>query len=149
VQDDHYRRFARARGIELPYRAESRLGRKGYGLAEGLDRAIQGLSGGGVVVVISDMSGVGELDPVLSRLALAAMKRTRVVFAIPFTPDYVNAPSDALGTAVYDAFTHGDRTDRVRTAARLREAGASTLFMAPGESAGRVLGLAARSSRRR
>ena len=149
VQDDHYRRFARARGLELPYRAESRLGRKAYGLAAALDRAIHGLSGGGLVFVVTDLSGVGDLQPVLTRLALAAMKRTRVVFAIPFTPDYVAPPSDELGAVVYDAFAYGERADRQRCAAKLREAGASTLFMAPGESASRVLGLAARSARRR
>lgn len=149
VQDDIYRRFARARGLELPYRAESRLGRKAYGLAAALDLALQGLRGGGVVVVVTDLSGVGDLEPVIAKLALAALKRTRVLFAVPFTPDYVSPPAGAIGNVVFDSFAYGEQADRGRIAEEIAAAGAATLFVAPGESARRVLTLAGHAGRRR
>jgi uncharacterized protein (DUF58 family) len=149
VKDDIYRRFARARGLELPYRAESRLGRKAYGLAAALDTALSGLRGGGVVVLVTDLSGVGDLEPVISKLALAAIKRTRVLFAVPFTPDYVSPPPGAVGNLVFDSFAYGEQADRGRIARELAAAGAATLFVAPGESARRVLSLASHAPRRR
>lgn len=149
VRDDAYRRFARSRGIELPYRAESRLGRKAYGLADALGRAVRELGGGGVVIVVSDLCGLGDLEPVTRQLALASMKRTRVVLAIPFTPDFVKPPTEPLESVVYDSFAAGERVDRERTAAALREAGATTVFVGPDESAMRILRIAGRSSRRR
>ena len=149
VRDEVYRRFARARGIELPYRGESRLGRKAYGLADAIDRAVGGLGGGGVVIVISDLTGLGDLEPVTRALALAAIKRTRVVIAIPFTPDFVTMPDASLESVVYDAFAAGERADRERTAAALREAGATAVFVGPDEPASRILSLAARTTRRR
>ncbi len=149
VKDDIYRRFARARGLELPYRAESRLGRKAYGLAAAIETALSRLKGGGVIVVVTDLSGVGDLGPVISKLALAAIKRTRVLFAVPFTPDYVSPPAGPIGNLVYDSFAFGERTDRSRIAGELAAAGATTLFVAPGESAQRVLALANCGTRRR
>jgi hypothetical protein len=102
-----------------------------------------------VVVLVTDLSGVGDLEPVISKLALAAIKRTRVLFAVPFTPDYVSPPPGAVGNLVFDSFAYGEQADRGRIARELAAAGAATLFVAPGESARRVLSLASHAPRRR
>ena len=125
------RRFARLRGVELPYRVESRLGKKAFGLAAALDNARASLRRGGVVVAVTDLGGMIDLEPVVRAVRSLAARRVRVVIAVPFTPDYTTAPEDTLGAAVFDLFAHQERGDRKAASELLRKAGATLVHVGP------------------
>lgn len=111
------RRFAWLRGVELPYRSESRMTRRLEGLVSTLESAQQALRRGGTVFVISDLAGVTHLPAVEQALRRAAAVGTRVVFLVPHAPSFVSEPKDALAKRVHGllanqlASTERERTD--------------------------------------
>lgn len=143
------RRFARVRGIELPYRAESRLGRKASGAIAAVEASVLGVRGGGVLIVVSDLSGVFEPEALDKVLALAATRRVRVVFALPFAPAYVDRLEGELEGLVHDLFTDDARARRDRLAEHLTRRGAQVVQCGPETSAAHVLAVAAVGMRRR
>lgn len=140
------RRFARVRGIELPYRAESRVGRRAAAVCAALTTAIDGARRGVAVYVLSDLSGVYGVDDLRPALDLALARRARLTFAIPSAPDFSARPDDALGGAVWDAFRHQDQREQAQLRRALSAHGVSVVSAGPDTTARHVV---AASRRRR
>jgi uncharacterized protein (DUF58 family) len=104
VEDDAQlvplRRFARLRGIELPYRATWEHGRRAAGFAAAVERAV---SGGrpDVVVVISDLAGLGE-DEARAIRAIARLRRaaSSIVAIVPSPAAFLPMPQSAHGRRI-------------------------------------------------
>lgn len=83
--EDHalLRQFCRARGLALPYRAETRGFAKGPGLARALQRAAGDTRAPRTLIALSDLEGVLDLDPLLSTLRLLVARHHRPTFVLP------------------------------------------------------------------
>jgi uncharacterized protein (DUF58 family) len=85
------RRFCRVRGIALPYRAETRGSTKAAGLGQALRKAASAQRTPRTLLVLSDLDGVHDPEPLLRALRLLKAGRHNLVFIVPdaesFLPD--------------------------------------------------------------
>ena len=102
----HLRHFCRLRGIEIPYRRGP--GRKALGLTDTLLLAARP-RGSQVLVLVSDLEGLGDsLDGVL-RAARLAITRHRLLVIVPFAPGFAEIPDDAHSRRVAAILTQAER----------------------------------------
>jgi uncharacterized protein (DUF58 family) len=86
------RRFCRARGLALPYRTETRAFAKGPGLARALAQAAGSSRSPRTLIVVSDLEGVVDLEPVLRTLRMLRARQHHPVFVLP-DPESLLRPS--------------------------------------------------------
>lgn len=124
------RQYAGAIGLHLPPRIEARFGAREHALAKALERAAAADRDATLVVVFTDLGGLLDIEPVRAAMALLHARRHRVVFVVPFTPEWVPA-SDDLDQILHDAFAMAERDERGHVVRTLRELGATVLAMQP------------------
>ena len=77
------RRFCRARGLSLPYRTETRAFAKGPGLARALSQAAGHTRTPRTLIVISDLEGVLDLEPLTRTLRVLRARQHQPMFVLP------------------------------------------------------------------
>lgn len=128
------RRFAQLRGVDLPYRIEARLGMKERGLVDALERIVSSTRGRHLIVVVSDLCSIMNIDLLLRGLKLVLIKGHKVKFVVPFTPAFYQEPELELTqkyNVLKDLFTSAEREERMKIVERLRALGISVEFSAP------------------
>lgn len=117
------RQFAQLRGLRLPYRVEARLGMKERGLVESIEQIVRSNRGKHMIVVITDLCGIMNLDLLTRGVRLATLKGHRLKFMVPFTPSFYD-PLEHASASKYqvlrDLFTSAEREERERIIQRLR-----------------------------
>ncbi len=109
------RRFCRARGIPLPYRADPRDGAKAPGLAAALREAAGRTRAPRTLVVLTDFDGLGDLDPLVAAVKLVRSHGHALRFVAPDARHFAEAPANDVERDL--ALTYGRGEER-----RLREA---------------------------
>ncbi|MGM0555020.1 MAG: DUF58 domain-containing protein [Myxococcota bacterium] len=137
-----FRRFAQLRGLEIPYRAEARLGMKERGLREALESMIQSARDSQRVVIISDLCSIMNPELLAESLQLAQIQGHQLEFLVPFTPAYYDAGSDDSEryTVVRELFSAAEREERLEIASHIRSLGIPVRFMKPGQGVRHLLG---------
>lgn len=128
------RQFAQLRGVELPYRVEARLGMKERGLVGAIERLVASSRGKHLILIVSDLCGIMNLDLLARGLRLALIKGNRVKVVVPFTPafyDDAEAPLTPRYDVLKELFTSAEREERMRVVRRLRSLGVDVEFSAP------------------
>ncbi len=103
------RRFCRVRGIPLPYRADPRDGGKAAGFGEALRQVEQKSRGPMEVIVLSDMDGLGQPDPLLSAVRLLRARGHRVRVLLLDAASFIEPPSTELTQKLYEVYARGER----------------------------------------
>ncbi len=88
------RRFCHLRGVEIPYRVETRLGQKERGLVQCFEEIMAHTRESHLILVITDLCGIMNTELIVRGLRLAQSRRHSVAFIAPFTPDYVPLQGD-------------------------------------------------------
>lgn len=143
------RRFCHLRGIELPYRVETRLGQKERGLSQCFEAITQHAHAPHLVMVITDLCGIMNTDLVQRSLRMALARRHRLVFVTPFTPEYVqNTGPDARSGVLHDLFTHAEADERRAVAQAIGALGVPVIQVGPDATIGAILRRLATRKRR-
>lgn len=133
------RLFCRLRGIALPYRSDASYGRRTYGMATALERAVADQRPDHVVV-LSDLTGV--LDD-QDRLAKACARVRRhagaLTVVVPATPEFATRGETEAGRMVAAIMTHDHRAALAGARTLLARHGARVVVAAPGDSPARLL----------
>lgn len=103
------RRFCRVRGIPLPYRADPRDGSKATGLGEALRQAERTSRGPMDLILVSDLDGLGQPDPLLSAVRLLRARGHRVSLLVPDGVSFVEPPKTELEQKLFDIYARGER----------------------------------------
>lgn len=136
------RRFCQLRGIEVPYRLETRLGQKERGLVQCLEEILTQSRDPTLVLVISDLCGIMNTELIVRALRLVKSRRHKVAFISPFTPDYVVKPAENERSAVlHELFALAETDDRHHVIRAIESLGIPVLTIGPEES---MAGLARR-----
>jgi uncharacterized protein (DUF58 family) len=128
------RRFAQLRGIEVPYRVEARLGMKERGLAEALEALYGGRRGSKLVVVISDLCGVMNMELLTRTVRMARLQGHHLSFVVPFTPSFYEEGDERRAESyriLKELFTSAEREERLRIVGQLRKLGVEVRLAAP------------------
>ncbi|HEV8323873.1 MAG TPA: DUF58 domain-containing protein [Myxococcota bacterium] len=80
---EEVRRYCALRGIEVPYRETQAAGGKETGLGAGVAAATTATRGSQLVVVLSDLYGLRENEPLLRAVRLARSRHHAVIFLAP------------------------------------------------------------------
>lgn len=125
------REFVQLRGLAVPYRVESRLGPKGRGMAQALERIVRDAPSRQLIVVISDLCGVSNFDVLDRGLALARHEGHSIRFLVPFTPAYYETHPDQpeKREILMELFTASEREERMRGAQFLQSKGIEVEFI--------------------
>lgn len=126
------REFVQLRGLPVPYRVESRLGPKGRGMAEALERTVHEASGRQEIIVVSDLCGISNFDVLDRGLALANKEGHQVRFVVPFTPSYYTAEQSGQSEKrdiLMELFTASEREERMRGVEFLERRGIRVEFV--------------------
>jgi len=125
------REFVQLRGLPVPYRVESRLGPKGRGMAQALERIVRDAPDRQLIVVISDLCGVSNFDALDRSLALVRHEGHRLRFLVPFTPAYYETGTDQSDKReiLMELFTASEREERMRGAQFLQSKGIDVEFI--------------------
>jgi uncharacterized protein (DUF58 family) len=110
------REFAQLRGLPVPYRVESRLGPKGRGLAQALERIVAETTDPHEIVVVTDLCGLTNLDVLEQSLGLIRQYEHRARFVVPFTPSYYDASrahDEERHDILLELFTAAEREERL------------------------------------
>ncbi len=83
------RRFCHLRGVEIPYRVETRLGQKERGLVQCLEEILSQTRESHTILILSDLCGIMNTELIVRALRLVQARRHKIAFIAPFTPDYV------------------------------------------------------------
>ncbi len=129
------REFVQLRGLPVPYRVESRLGPKGRGMAEALERSVHEASSRQSIVVVSDLCGVSNFEVLEQGLALAHKEGHQIRFLVPFTPSYFAEESEQSDKReiLMELFTASERQERMRGVQFLERKGIRVDFIGGGE----------------
>lgn len=128
------RRFAQLRGLHIPYRVEARLGMKERGLVESIERLVSTSKGRHIIVVISDLCGIMNLDLLARGIKLAMIKGHRFKFIVPFTPAYSDADPLTTGDTyevLRQLFTSAERDERLSVVKKLQSLGVEVEWTSP------------------
>jgi uncharacterized protein (DUF58 family) len=129
------RRFCQLRGIEVPYRLETRLGQKERGLVQCLEEILTQSRDPTLVLVVSDLCGIMNTELIVRALRLVKAKRHKVAFVSPFTPDYVDKPVGPGRAAVlHELFALAETDDRHHVIRAVESLGVPVLTIGPEES---------------
>ena len=131
---DLLRRFCHLRGIEVPYRLETRLGQKERGLVMCLEEILAQSREPTMILIISDLCGIMNTELIVRGLRLVLSRRHKVAFAAPFTPDYVHhnqCPAPGRVAVLHELFTLAETDDRQTITRAIESLGIPVLPIGP------------------
>ncbi len=103
------RRFCKARGIPLPYRADPRDGAKAPGLAAALREIGARTKGPAGIGILTDLDGVGDPTPLVSAVKLLRARGHSLTMFVPDAPSFARAPKTGGERLVFDVYARGER----------------------------------------
>lgn len=136
------RRYCQLRGIPLPYRADTRGFGKARGLSEALMRAAGRTRVPRTVVLLSDLDGIPDLEPLDRTLRLLKARAHRVRVLCPevdlgptdtHAPGAAAPPDSATGRAVERVFAMQEARRLSNLRARLSRAGVALATVRAGK----------------
>ncbi len=135
------RRFCLLRGIELPYRSETRLGHKERGIVQGLESVLAHTRDSHLIVLVTDLCGVMNPDLLARGVRLALSRKHQVIVVVPFTPDYVSDGPQNAGhfDTIKAIFTEAEDTERRHIARSLQKLGVPVVRMGPQDTLATLL----------
>lgn len=134
------RRFCQLRGIELPYRVETRLGQKERGMVQGFETILTNARDGHFIVVVTDLCGIMNPEPIARALRLLLARHHKVIFVTPFTPDYVEpGPAHSRAAVLHDIFARSERRERKHIARAIEKLGIPVIQVGPTDDLNVVL----------
>jgi hypothetical protein len=104
------RRFCRARGLALPYRTETRAYAKGPGLSRALSLAAGHTRTPRTLIVVSDLEGVADLEPVLRTLRALRARQHAPLFVLHDAEQLARAGKTELERDLVRAFALLERS---------------------------------------
>lgn len=146
------RRFCHLRGVEIPYRVETRLGQKERGLVQAFEEILAHTRESQLILVVSDLCGIMNTELIVRGLRLAQSRRHRVAFIAPFTPSYVAEPpvkANMRQRVVHELFTLAEREERQATIQAIEKLGIPVVQIGPEDSLHRIMRHLGRGLRRR
>lgn len=141
------RRFCRARALPIPYRPEPRDGTKAIGLAAALRAAGGRTRGARSVVVLSDLDGLDQPEPLLGALELVRAHRHEVTFLVPWGPSYRAPGTTGPSRDLHLVFSRMEEHRLLGMQKELGRRGARVLPMASGDLAHLLLASTRRRTR--
>ena len=106
---------------------------KERGLIEAIERLIASSGGKHLIVVISDLCGIMNLDLLTRGVRLALIRGNRIKFIVPFTPSFYQRGQGL--SQKYDVlkelFTSAERDERRRIISKLRSLGVEVEMTRP------------------
>ncbi len=142
------RRFCKARGIPLPYRADPRDGAKAPGLAAALREIGARTKGPASIGVITDLDGIGDPTPLVSAVKLLAMRGHALTVFVPDAPSFAPEPKTGTEKLVFDVYARGERRRVVDMRTLLGSLGARVIVVRASEAPATVLAPLERGARR-
>lgn len=133
------RRFCRARGIALPYRAETRGGGKADGIAQALRTAASATRTPRTLRVLTDFDGMHGLDPVVQMLGLLRARSHDVAFIVPRAAGVVPRPRSAVERDLHRVYGLQEQRMLREARAELGKLGVAVLSYAPSERPSAIL----------
>ncbi len=103
------RRFCKARGIPLPYRADPRDGAKAPGLAAALRELGARTKGPSTIGIVTDLDGVGDPTPLVSAIRLLRTHGHTITMLVPDAPSFAPPPATSAEHLVFDVYARGER----------------------------------------
>lgn len=135
------RRFAQLRGLEIPYRAEARMGLKEMGLKQAIEQIVHAARDPQLIVIITDLSGVASAERLSRAVQLARIKGHALHFLLPYSPsDHADfaperPPERERFQIVREIFTAQERDERLKLVSALRALGVPVDSLKPTQSA--------------
>ena len=142
------RRFCKARGIPLPYRADPRDGAKAPGLAAALREIGARTKGPATIGILTDLDGIGDPVLLVSAVKLLAMRGHSLTMFVPDAPSFAPAPKTSAERVVFDVYARGERRRTVDMRTLLGSLGARVLGVRASDPAATVLAPLERGARR-
>lgn len=134
------RRYCHLHGIEIPYRTELRYGTKEQGLVEAIETILESSRNPHIVLVLTDLSGLVNLDRVTRVMQLAKLRRHRLAVLAPYTPDYVPRPEQGGRAALlHELFSAAEARERRRAITALHEAAVPVVEVGPQDTIGTLV----------
>lgn len=129
------RTFLQARGVELPYRVEARLGMKERGLKQMFDHVLLETKKPMWILIVSDLCGVLNPEPLLRQIRMVMSKGHKVMFVVPFTPAFYSLDDDEekqRAKIVHELFTAAESEERDGMVKAIRATGAIVDYIKSG-----------------
>lgn len=142
------RRFCKARGIPLPYRADPRDGAKAPGLAAALREIGARTKGPASIGIITDLDGIGDPTPLVSAVKLLAMRGHSLTMFVPDAPSFAPAPKTSAERIVFDVYARGERRRVADMKTVLGALGARVLSVRASDAPATALAALERGTRR-
>jgi len=133
------RRFCHLHGVEIPYRSELRYGTKEQGLVEAIETIMEASRNPHLMLIVSDLAGIVDMDRVKRVLRLARHRRHKVAVLAPFTPRYVPVPEDEDAARLHEIFSAAESRERRSVLAALRDANVQVMEIGPQDTIGGLL----------
>ena len=128
------RRFCHLRGIEIPYRVETRLGQKERGLVQCLEEILAHTRNSHFILIVTDLCGIMNTELIVRGLRLAQARRHKVAFLSPFTPDYVHLKptrGQERTETLHELFTLAENEERRSIVKAIRGLGIPVVRIGP------------------
>jgi len=129
------REFTQLRGLPVPYRADSRLGRKARGMADAMEVAVSRGPAAQQIIIISDLCGLTHLDIVERGLGMARQEGHEIRCIVPFTPAYYrpDGESTEMDDILVELFSAAERNERREGIEFLRSRGVDVDITGPAQ----------------
>ena len=137
------RQYCQLRGVALPFRLEARFGAKEMGMVNAIRRFLDENRESHLLIIFSDLCGLIDTREIVKALKLVLGRKHKVVFIMPYTPDYLRATkrTDSGGTAGYhredalvEVFRLAERRERARIARTIGNLGIPVVTAGPSDS---------------
>lgn len=133
------RQYCRLRGIELPYRGEVRFGSRERGLVDAIELVLSSSRDPHLLLIISDLNGILNLDRIVKVCALARTRRHRVVVFSPLTPLYSPTPKDERDSILFSLLSASESRERQAISRALLRVNTPTIDIGPNADATSLL----------
>jgi uncharacterized protein (DUF58 family) len=133
------RRFCKARGIPLPYRADPRDGAKAPGLASALREIGARTKGPASIGIVTDLDGIGDPAPLVSAIKLLRSRGHAITMFVPDAPSFAPAPVTSAEKIVFDVYARGERRRTIDMRTLLGALGVSVFGIRASASAATAL----------
>ena len=137
------RQYCQLRGVALPFRLEARFGAKEMGMVNAIRRFLDENRESHLLIIFSDLCALVDTREIVNALKLVLGRKHKVVFIMPYTPDYLKATqqvgSDSLHgyrreDALVEVFRLAERRERARIARTIGNLGIPVVTAGPGDS---------------
>jgi uncharacterized protein (DUF58 family) len=133
------RRFCKARGIPLPYRADPRDGAKAPGIASALREIGARTKGPASIGIVTDLDGIGDPTPLVSAMKLLRSRGHDLTVFVPDAPSFAPPPTGSVEKIVFDVYARGERRRVLDMRTLLGALGVRVISIRASESAATVL----------